>query len=127
MKISEFFDLGADFIFTQTFTDNLDDVKGRSKYPQGNFADNDFNTRSLDNRLADPSFYPGGALQPRDENSTSKVQPRRGGDAQWYDSYFLINVRLDYTMYQPFAFGKQKRHRRFAKGKGVKHHQFDRK
>lgn len=123
VKISEFFDVGADLTYTTTFTDYLDDLGGNTTYPEGidQGTQANFQFRTIDNRLANPSYR---GLQ--NQNSAYGGQ-RRGGEKNLWDGYFLFNVRIDYTMMRPFDFGKQKRHRHFAKGKGTRHHQFQRK
>lgn len=131
MKISEFFDLGADITNTIAFSDYLDDMGNKNTYPTGNRSDSNFVFRSNQYLLADPSYTGDPNSSPRDENSSSAIERSRGSSKgsffTSFDSYFIANFRIDYTMSSPFAFGRQRTHQHFRKGKGSKHHRFDRK
>lgn len=131
MKISEFFDLGADITNTIAFSDYLDDMGNKNTYPNGNRNDSNYVFRSNQYLLADPSYTGDPNSSPRDESSSSEAQRSRGSSKESFftsfDSYLIVNFRLDYTMSSPLAFGKQRSHKHFQNGKGIKNHRFDRK
>lgn len=122
VKITEFFDVGADFTINRPFTQYLDDVSATSKYPTWNL-DPSKAPDDISWRLADRHEETG--YQRVDPTSS---QPFRGNapdkSSASADYYFIFNLRLDYTLSAPFKFDNP-RHAHFEKGKGSKHHHFN--
>ena len=120
-KISEYFDIGADITYTKTFTDNLDDVAGQSRYPSWNQTGAAPSQDAWD--MADKNLIYLASGNPADRQDPNGMT--RGGSRKITDGYFIINFRVDYTMTSPFNFKNQISHKHFRSRKGTRHHHFE--
>jgi len=126
IKVSEFFDIGADITYTVAFTQYLDDLGAKQAYPVGNEINSVKELRTVEERLADPGFSSGLKDRPS-EGGLAPSGQGRSGNATFFDGYGIFNVHLDYTMASPVSFTAQKSHKHFKQNKGTKNHQFQRK
>ncbi len=126
IKISEFFDIGADITYTVAFTQYLDDLGAKQAYTTGNETQGVPGTRETKYILSDPGFTSGKKAAPS-QSGLSDQGSGRSGNAVFFDGYGIFNIHLDYTMANPVSFTAQKTHRHFESGKGTRHHQFQRK
>lgn len=113
VSLTRMLDLGVDLTFTNTFTDNLDDLASQSHYPDKS------RIPVIDAQLADRYALADRTTTDLRSNSKGKI----------LDSYFMLNIKLEYTL--PFGSKKDfKRiqpagNRNFQKHKGTKNHKFD--
>lgn len=113
VSLTQMLDLGIDVTFTNTFTDNLDDVSSKSHYPDKS------KLSSTDAQLADRYATADRTTADLRANNTGKI----------LDSYFMLNLKLEYTL--DFVGTKKGKkivpagHHNFEKNKGTKHHKFD--
>ncbi|MFN0049602.1 MAG: hypothetical protein ACKVOU_10815 [Cytophagales bacterium] len=126
IKVSEFFDIGADITYTVAFTEYLDDLGAKQAYPVGNENNAVRSLRTTAENLADPGFASGKKTAPS-VGGIPEQGAGRSGNATFFDGYGVFNVHIDYTMANPVNFDSQKTHKHFQKGKGTRNHQFQRK
>ncbi len=131
MKVSEFFDIGADLTYTMAFTNYLDDMSSEQFYTN-DFADNGGAVKpnadwSVAQRLGAPGYYLMGDGNPQRDALLTGTAKRAQGISPFFDGYGVFNIHLDYTMANPVRFKGQKAHKHFQRGKGTRHHQFQRK
>ncbi|TAF78016.1 MAG: hypothetical protein EAZ53_00635 [Bacteroidetes bacterium] len=113
VSLTRMLDLGVDLTFTNTFTDNLDDLASQSHYPDKS------QIPVIDAQLADRYALADRTTTDLRSNSKGKI----------LDSYFMLNIKLEYTL--PFGNKKDSKrihpagHRNFQKNKGSKNHKFD--
>jgi opacity protein-like surface antigen len=125
VKVTEFFDVGADFSINRPFTQYFDDISSKSKYPSWN-RDRNLAPDEISWALADRHEEIGGqrvdvalTTNPYRARETTSKNPDNANDY-----YFIVNIRLDYTLSSPLKF-KNPRHMHFRAGKGTKNHQFN--
>lgn len=115
VSMTRMLDLGVDLTFTNTFTDNLDDVASQTHYP--------------DKALLSPTDAQLADRYASADRTTNDFRANNKGKI--LDSYFMINVKLEYTL--PFGDKKDLKriypsgHRNFEKNKGSKNHKFDKR
>lgn len=138
IKITEYFDIGADIQLQKPLTQYLDDVGGISKYPSWNglsrseAAQKGVSAESwyFSDRTLDPVT---GGYSRIDTQDANLVNDYRGGNPEVLDrkdvsrdTYFLFNIKLTYTVSNPLKLWNPA-HKHFRGGKGGKHHHFDKR
>lgn len=120
VQLNRLFDLGFDVTFNNSFTDNLDDVASNSHYPDRTRPD----ITQLDLALSDR--YPLEGLPARTSDDL-----RSYSKGKILDSYFMINIKVEYTIPGKLDARESKKlntsKRHLQKGKGAKHHKFDKR
>jgi hypothetical protein len=121
LKVSEFFDIGADVSMNRPFTQSLDDISSSAKYPSWN-TDRSKAPDQTSWDLADR--HPVGQRVDPEVSANPYRGYAPGKHAASADYYFIFNIRLDYTLSHLFKFDNP-RHMHFQGGKGSKHHHFN--
>lgn len=120
VQLTRLLDLGIEGTFTNTLTDYLDDLGSQTHYPDRTKP----GITQLDLALADR--YPEQGLKER-----SSTDLRANTNGKILDSYFMLNFKIEYTIPSKLDIKEGQKlktgHKHIKKGKGSKHHKFDKR